>query len=298
MVPGTIIVLILVTVSFILLWGIFSEFRVYADNYVQGGSCQASAALASFRLEGPGVLCKDLISSPVSMSCERRHVVIDAKNAFVVQGGEEEVLPVFSSEQDRFFQRYEDLNSEVVQSVFAEEMRLCWKQFGEGSGPLLDDADVNRWSPTEEIKTGCFICSEISFAEKPRLDPTDLQYYLRTNKTPGGAETYVDYFNSDDTLCEADFPGECWSKLEKHFTEDKPSVTTGTRLSFLNIGNKESRIDPLTVIDPHKQHVVVYVRKGYQVCQKMVQPENAELSNWVYAIPASDIPLLCDDVVT
>lgn len=273
----TTIMLVLVTVSFIILLPIISELVIYGKNYVQGGTCQASAALSSFRADSIGTACIDIVESPVSMSCDRRHIIIGTKQSLVVQGSKEKILTVFSSAQDRSYKKYENLDSTVVQSIFAEELRLCWEQFGEGGAPLLDTAEVNRISLYEEELTGCFICSDITFSEKLPLQ-TDFSAYLRLNNTPGGKETYFDYLNNENTLCEAPYKSNCWPELEKHFIET-------------------NRLTQFTNINSTKQHAVVYVRKGFQLCQKTIQKEHAELSNFVYVLPVEDIPRLCDAMV-
>jgi len=307
------VVIIIAVVSFIIFFPFIVSLGKFGLNYIEGGMCMASAGISSFQQEK---VCYDYLESPVSINCDRRHVIIGATEAVVVQGKREKSLPVYSPENKQFFDAYTAVDGGVADAIVAEEMRRCWRQFGQGETVLLNQAKIDR-SLLDDTRdeTACFICSDISFAkpsgDEPamkldgnKLDGSNLGTYIKTIM-PDEKLSYYDYFNNPQTICENHIKegGRCWERLETFFTIPHDKLEEeGFDSDYINNWKRwteGARMSPLGQLSVDENYLVVFVRKRFDSCQDNdLDPSDAELSNFVYTIEASEVNRLCDTVVS
>ncbi len=249
---GTLIGLIILLVTVVVLWPILSQATVFMNNYVQGGECKASVALASFKVDK---LCVLEAQSPIALNCPRRHIEV----------GDDATL-VF---EDKKTVLHDEVNDSVVETIMLEELRECWNKFGEGELAIFPEVP-SQWFGTD--KTGCHICSEIILNKDFEVS---LQEGLN-KPMQGSDESYREYLNNPNALCEDEFGTDCWTQMEEQF-----------------LGNKSvSKIDTLS---QDKTYATVMVRKRFDVCEGDVK---AEVSNFAYIVAHDELNNLCDVVIS
>lgn len=183
---GPLVIMILVVASAILLF-VFAEI-IFSRNSAQGAieACRISV-LSQAKLEIAG-------ASPLSLNCLRRY--IDIYNDHVEFGNQPDKTKTISVYNNgKKVKRYNQLNNDIVNYVVAEEMRICWYQFGEAKTEIFP----NNEKLTEIIGTAdddiCFICSEIEFIDIKNKQYTGLIEYLKNNYPKDKKYTYWEYFN-------------------------------------------------------------------------------------------------------
>lgn len=307
---NTWVTIILVVVGFIILFPFAANAAKYMVNYAEGGVCQATAKAASIRLDSRATFCKDVINSQFTMHCPRRHITIGETSSEVIEAGQTRALPVYSEENNRYYEQYTQLTGLLADSIVADELVSCWRKFGEGEIALFDNAGVDRnvFSDTRDV-TACHVCAQITLDVE--VEDSNLARFLREHNVPGEEYRFIEYLNNEEALCESHIraKGYCWEEMEKYYTMplDEMKAYFGQE-SFLGINDindvqlknyKDGRAMKMGPLLVDETYAVVYVRKRFDTCQGNLQElEDPELSNFVYVVPASDIDTLCNVVVT
>jgi hypothetical protein len=133
------------------------------------------------------------VKSPFDVNCDRRYVTF--YNTKVELGlNPENMKPIPVLYNARKTTKFRSLSDSVVNSVIAEEMRICKYQFADGRIDIFtnDDSTVG----TDKV---CFVCSEISFSDnvEKKEFTTFLEYTQKTKFD--GRTTYYNYL-TENTL--------------------------------------------------------------------------------------------------
>jgi len=298
---STLIGLILLLVGATIMFPIISQVAVFMNGYVEGGTCQASVALASFKAEKA---CIDVLLSPIPLNCPKRHIEV-SDSIEVTQKGEKETVP-------------EELDASAVETMLLEELRSCWEQFGEGEKKLFPGASPNiverLQNKGSNSFTACHICSEIVFEKdyqislQKRLDEPMLD----------SEESYREYFNNPNARCEDEFGVDCWDEMEKLITEEDDLMPERVeeQRGFSPTGDRSPNVDKteqvreerglnygvtqMDDIDPEKTYAVVMVRKRFDYCESGVEVED---TNFAYIVAHDELVDageggLCDAVIS
>lgn len=153
--------------------------------------------------------------------------------------------------------KYDELTSEKVNEIIAEEMRYCWAQFGGGKLDAfwLPETIFQKYVPffgkASNDAIGCRVCSEISLVLEDvntKSNFTGLRQYLKKHditkkiQKEGEKGTYYSYLAEHEQGCGDYVGGEnCWEEFAK---DDE--VMINTSLS----------------IDPNEAYLVVFIRKN------------------------------------
>lgn len=214
---NAVVVMILVLVSALVLLG-FGQ-RVFTKYTGEGAieTCRLSVmAQSKTELAGTSVL---------SLECKRRY--IDFYDDHVEFGNEPDKTKTISVYSDgEKTRRYDTLDNDIVNYVIAEEMRICWYEFGEAQIEVFP----NNEKLTEALGTAdddiCFICSEIEFIDINNKEYTGLIDYLKENYPKDAKYTYWDYFNkpslSEHTL--DTYINNCYKDTIEDLWNDDPFV--------------------------------------------------------------------------
>lgn len=272
---GTMIALILLLLAVIVLLPFITRGAVFVQNYVDGGICQATVALSSFKVEK---FCVDWVESPVSLKCPKEHVTL-IKN---------KTIEVARINGDEFKKTTTDNPTRIV----ADQLYSCWKSLGSGQAVILNQLD-NAVSPegiSSDYVTGCFICSELHFENFN--EEIKLGDYLVLNKPLGSDLTYYQLFNSPEVICEDKYEPGCFSNLEKKFLTLSKDCG-GKDCESCEPGDCRG-LTSMQTIDPKKDYAVVSIRKRFDACQKDKQTSDAELSLITYILPVDELNTACD----
>ncbi len=130
-----------------------------------------------------------------------------------------------NGKQARFYDRdagrnkrsYSELTPEIVNSVAAAEMAICWYEFLEGQSYWTNEVDIGSNDHS------CFVCAELHFDADVRASgytPAPLFEYLRERESrpyprglPGEAKpVFHEYLYMSERLCNHDrnWPGDTW----------------------------------------------------------------------------------------
>jgi len=128
---------------------------------------------------------------------------------------------VYVSQSHEYIKTFNELSSEVVNSVIAEELRQCWYQFLEGKKKVLTRANINVQLYTPDIG---FLCDEVRFDPGvPQTRFTGFYDYLRDTLMPKSQVTYYEYLAEEDRICESYEGRLCW----EDFFKDQYAETSG-----------------------------------------------------------------------
>lgn len=249
---ATLISLMILLVTVVVLWPVLSQAAVWMQSYADGGVCQASVAMASMKVDK---LCFGEVTSPTALNCPRRHIEI-----------EEEATLVYKDEKSVIV---EDLDDAAVETLMLEELRDCWNKFGEGEIPVFPEVPSQWWGTD---KTGCHICSEILFDKQ-----YDISLQEGLNKPMSDSEeSYREYLNNPNALCEDEFGEDCWTNMEENFLPNK-------------------NVSKMNTINPEKTYAAVMVRKRFDECTKVEDPD---VSNFAYIVAHDELENLCTHVIS
>src|SRR3989338_5222821 len=168
-------ILVLLAATFLLLWA-------FAGNFVgilkEGGDVEACrlSVLAQAQTN------KLVGTSPVPFQCNRRQVKL-YNNKIEING-----------QKDTKYD-FKELNSNIVNKLVAEELRLCWYALGEGELSVFEQDLIDPGIITFTGESVCDICAEISFDKSVDSTKqfTGLLDYLKSTKVPDGSYYYFDY---------------------------------------------------------------------------------------------------------
>jgi len=163
---------------------------IWVYNYFGAKSqteiCKSSVAMQATTKLG---LTPQGLKSPFYIECEKRYVQITNNEVKVGYSPEKiDAVPVYY--QGKNIQKFDNLNEDITDQVFAEELRSCFYQFGEAK---VDVFDNSIWGDNNV----CFVCSEIEFKNLPGryLFSNGLIEYLNRTRIPNEKMTYFDYLN-------------------------------------------------------------------------------------------------------
>ena len=268
-------VVIMTLVLIIALIIIFVGQKIYEKNVTESviEICRTSV------LSQSGITIADI--SPFSLNCQRRFV--DISDDHVAIGNEPDktkTVPVMVNGIEK--KNFAKLDNDIVNYVFAEEMKTCWYEFGEGQ----IDAFPNDM-PFSQIWTSnvCFICSQIDFDKSVGNKKfSGLIKYLSANFIKDKRYTYKEYFNAPS------LSGMNWN-----------NVTT-TKTLENNYFDKTSDND--VIIDSSKQWSVFYLKyfgtsrlneAGKTVLRLFgADFDNKENIYYVFAVPTDKLDEICD----
>jgi hypothetical protein len=179
---GTLVKIILVLISAILL--ITAVVMIYAQVNAKGAieTCRISV-LAQAETKIPASPTKGL-TSPFSINCKKRYVKF-FNNRVQEGNAPESTKPIEVNYNGRLTKNIPDLSSFVVNQVIAEEMRICYYEFGEGQVHTLN---------TGIATDACYVCSEISFDDKTKEFSGFMDYITKTY-IKNEQMTYYEYLN-------------------------------------------------------------------------------------------------------
>jgi len=179
---NVIVMFIILMVSALALSGVYYKYASTADTNKAIEVCRLSV-LAQSKSESNLMLG----GSPFGIQCETRYVVFEKDK--VKKGLNPESLKTSSIVYNgKKINSFRQLNDYIVDQVIAEEMRICYYQFGEAKiRPFANDDGL--WD--DDV---CFICSKISFKTsgqeyKGIYDYMDRTYIKDLNMT------YIQYLN-------------------------------------------------------------------------------------------------------
>lgn len=152
MIPGKVKVIILSLIVCFILAIFIANLSSFTNSYAEGLQCYESVRAAT-TLRYKGV---DLLKS---VNCPTKEVLIADKDPL------------------------------IIKKKVADEMALCYNNFGNGAKDLFANRD-NRF---------CVICSRISFKEE-NVQVNDFVKYLSNTKVPRNEETYLEYLAPETNI--------------------------------------------------------------------------------------------------
>ena len=207
--------------------------------------------------------------SPFSIDCDTRYVHF--YNDRVETGYKiDKTSPMEIMYNGKKVKEFGSLNEYIVNQVIAEEMRICYYQFGAGKLHVFDNSIYGN-------NDVCFICSQIDFKDVPNTIPqrqyTGLMEYFNKTYIKNEKMTYFQYFNQNGVSIP-------W----KTFVERIGNINIDTTETYAVIFTKQDR------------------RLGVLITQGLlsvvgVSPtgsSSALNSYYVYALPAKSINDRCD----
>ena len=144
--------------------------------------------------------------SLLPLNCPRR--IITFYNDHVEIGntgkkGAEKYELYIAGEKTKSFDR---ITADIVNQIYAEELRICWYQMGEGNQDIFKEKITKNYNM-------CLICAEMNFDENVKTDEfKGLGEYLNKN-IPYKQQKYIDYLSKTVT-------GEksWWGLYKKEYT--------------------------------------------------------------------------------
>jgi hypothetical protein len=179
---GTVVKIIIVLIVAIIL--ITAVYIIYAQLMARGDleTCRVSV-LAQAESKAIPSLSKGL-TSPFSISCKKRYVKFFSNR--VEEGtAPDATKPMQINYNGKLTKNIPGLTPFVVNQVIAEEMRICYYEFGEGQAQVFNNGIASDV---------CYTCSEISFDDKSQEYPGFIDYLNKTY-IKNEQMTYYDYFN-------------------------------------------------------------------------------------------------------
>jgi|GEM_PF-3206618 len=168
-----------------------------ASNTKDIEACRAS-------VEGYAMLQLDLPGADANLmtpDCTRR-VITFTKNAVEMNGKK---ARFFDPRMNQTVKQYAKLTPEIVNSVAASELSVCWYEFLEGKSYWVNEVDIN------DNDVGCFVCGELRFSKEATFDVTTqtlLFDYLETHESrpyPSLVKekpTYLEYLYLQPRICD------------------------------------------------------------------------------------------------
>jgi hypothetical protein len=104
--------------------------------------------------------------------------------------------------KEKYVKSYSALTPDIVNSVAAMELAICWYVFLEGKSYFTDNIDIDL------DDTACYVCGELRFAPEVALtgEPEALLSYLASHQSrpyPQEREvTYLEYLYLQERLCD------------------------------------------------------------------------------------------------
>jgi hypothetical protein len=203
--------------------------------------------------------------SPLDIECNTRYITF--KNTEVDAGLDPDVQkPIAVYWDNKKVQKFSNLNDYVVNQVVAEEMRVCFYQFGEGRADIFVNQEYL-------LKTNvCFICSDFTFDVKGKEFHGLGEFIKKTTITSEGM-TYQKYFDKANTYIPF-----TWSGIAKDYPDTYEKIYSD-------------------------QHYIVIFKKKYVegvFGEGTITIDNGIISNgyFVHFMHAEDIGKWCDLVAS
>lgn len=203
-------------------------------------TCQLSVLVQSESKVFPGPTGE---KSPWSINCNTRYVNIynDRIEAGLTPENTNENLQV--TYNGKKVTKYGELNEYIVNQIVAEEMRVCYFEFGEGKIHVFDN---NIWNNNDV----CFICSQINFKDIPnKISPRTYTGFIDfINKTYITNEkmTYYEYFNQP-TITNGTVP---WSFFSYTIDPEHPYYFNNTQSYAVVFGKQDNRLKSFFELNP------------------------------------------------
>jgi hypothetical protein len=177
----TILLILGAVLLIIAVWGIYGKLNHKTAEEV----CRASV-LAQANTKVVGSFSG--LTSPFSIKCEKRFVDIAPKSA--LEGSDPVALkPLEIHYNGRTIKRYDSLNDDIVNQIIANEMKVCFYQFGEG---MLNAFDQHFFGNSDV----CFVCAEVKFKDITTQQTfSGFIDYINNTYVPDKKYTYYEYFD-------------------------------------------------------------------------------------------------------
>ena len=146
--------------------------------------------------------------------------------------------------------KFDELNSDMVNYVVSNEIRLCWYQFHEGKLDILNKA---AWDTFDNEKV-CFICNEIVFDHESLGTGTKFDgfwEYIHEVPNPEMEQTVYKYLADDNHICADVYKGDP-TCFESYAREEQKRGDPSDR----------NPIDLNLTFEVGKRYVVFLVRQG------------------------------------
>ena len=128
--------------------------------------------------------------SMFDVNCNKRYVYIYPDR--VEEGNSpENTNPIDIFLNGKKVKRFGELSDYIVNYAVAEEMKICYYEFGEGKVDVFPNN--KKWFNADSDV--CFICSEIVFKDVPARKYTGFMSFIRTASIDNLKLTYLQYFN-------------------------------------------------------------------------------------------------------
>lgn len=220
------------------------------------------------------------IKSPLSLDCKRRYVdIYDTKVKLGVDPDKTNTINIYENGEKK--KSFKELNSDIVNYVIAEEMRICWYEFDEAKTDIFPNEDptlaIVQLGATDKT---CFICSQINFDDSIKNNKfTDLLAYLKKTYVKDKKYTYNEYLNMP-SLSE-----KSWDEL----TQDK----------LINTDYFEKTPENDIIIDSSKDIAIVFYKDsdsskvGDLAKSVFGSSKKGVDAYYVYVIPIDNIEDIC-----
>jgi len=179
--------IILIIAGAIILYMFIAKFTAKSTFEESINVCRFSVVGQTATEVIPGIREK---TSPFNIDCDKRYITF--YNTKVELGLSPGNMQAIGTPANNNVKKFNRLTESTVNSVIAEEMRICWFEFGEGKIKVFanDDKAVS-WK--DDV---CFVCSEINFEKSVEKEQfAGLIDYLKNTKIVEQDQTYYEYIN-------------------------------------------------------------------------------------------------------
>lgn len=221
-------------------------------------------------------------TSPFSLECDTRYVnLYNNKVEIGLNPSRTKVQSIWYNNEK--VTKFAALDDYIVNQVVAEEMHICFYEFGEGKIDVFDTS-MTEGGAVKSLFSGndvCFLCSEISFMDDVPKDKTFtgfMDYISKTYIGTGNEKkvTYLQYFNQ---------PGlgkVNWTTFIKYINDDK--IVFSTKNNYAVVFTKQD----------------MRLRTLWSILSLVIKADNANNvynNYYAYVIPVSELNNRCDMLV-
>ncbi len=249
--------MVLILATFIILALIYSQIVSYISNKTDDEKCRLSLLVqAKTKTMGKTFLPPACDTHKITLFND--HVEKDGKKIEINKWNEEEL-------KYEKIKKYDELDSDVVGSVFADEMSNCFYRFLEGKQDVFHEDFVGLFS----AKKVCFPCAEIHFDKEVKKGFLGMEDYFKNPYPKDVSKTYTDYLFKSERICRQDIAK----------TENGKSLGCGQTLFLLDQA-KIKEADKFDMwengISPEKTYVVYFGRVGNSYLWKTFGPKTVK----------------------
>jgi hypothetical protein len=164
---------------------------------------------------------------------------------------------VFDERANKKVKSFSSLTDQIVNNVMAEELRLCWQQYGEGK-IKFGSSMLGFWNSQGD---NCFICDEIYFDPDVKQEKFSGFFdYIKSKNIPDGSKTYYQYIA--DNYPERVYDSDTYKGTDKSIWEQFADGIGP--LSFLKTGKWGERkpVERNIIFERSGTYIVLLDREG------------------------------------